>query len=108
MQFTTPIYLISKNNSGIDEKGDLIQKPEKRKVYSSLNSVRQSEFYQAQASGFKPEMSLIIRSFEYKGEELAEYNNIQYKILRTYDKNNGNIELTLVRGVNNGNAEECN
>lgn len=104
MQFLTPIYLIRENDSKTDEKGDLIQIPEKRKVYASLNSVRQSEFYQAQASGFKPELSLTVRSFEYNGEELAEVNKIQYKILRTYDKNNGTIELTLVRGVNNGNA----
>lgn len=104
MQFLTPIYLINKNNSGPDEKGDLIQVPDRRKAYASLNSVKQSEFYQAQASGFKPEMSLILRNFEYNGEELAEIGKVQYKILRTYDKNDGTIELTLVRGVNNGNA----
>lgn len=104
MQFLTPIYLINKNSLGTDEKGDLIHEPQRKKVYASLNSVRQSEFYQAQATGFKPEISLTIRKFEYKGEELARVNEEEYKILRTYDKNDGTIELTLVRGVNNGHA----
>lgn len=102
MQFLTPIYLINKNCAGADEKGDLIHGPQKRKVYASLNSVRQSEFYQAQATGFKPEISLTMRKFEYKCEELTQINEVEYRILRTYDKNNGMIELTLVRGVNNG------
>lgn len=104
MQFLTPIYLINKNSLGIDEKGDLTHEPQRKKVYASLNSVRQSEFYQAQATGFNPEISLTIRKFEYKGEELARVNEEEYKILRTYDKNDGTIELTLVRGVNNGHA----
>lgn len=102
MQFINPVYLISKSDETTDEKGDPIQTPIKRKLYVSVNSVRQSEFYQAQASGFKPEVSIVIRNFEYKGEEFAEVNEIEYRILRTYDKNDGTIELTLVRGVNNG------
>lgn len=104
MQFLTPIYLMRKNSNKTDDKGDLIPLFEKRKVYASLNSIRQSEFYQAQASGFKPEISLTLRIFEYKDEQLVEINQIQYKILRTYNKNDGTIELTLGRGVNNGNA----
>lgn len=53
-----------------------------RKVFSNKKSVRQSEFYQAQAQGFKPEIIFEVRS--YKGESHLKYKGIQYRILRTY------------------------
>lgn len=102
MQFTNPVYLITNNDSGVDEKGDIKASPDERKVYASVDSVRQSEFYQAQASGFKAEMTVLIRDFEYRGEKTAKIGEIEYRILRTYDKKDGTIELILTKGVNNG------
>lgn len=101
LQFITPIYLIT-NTIEINEIGDKINTISKRKVYVALSSVRQSEFYQAQAIGVKPEVLLVIRKFEYKNEMCIEYKNEKFNVLRTYDKNNGLIELTLTRGVNHG------
>ncbi|NLK94728.1 MAG: phage head-tail adapter protein [Clostridiales bacterium] len=104
MQFINPLYLISISSKTDDDVGDIIKSEIKRKVYCDINSIRQSEFYQAQAIGAKPEISVIIRAFEYADEVFAELNNIRYKILRTYDKGDGLIELILTRGVDNGNT----
>lgn len=105
MQFINPLYLISTSSTADDEDiGDIIKSEIKRKVYCDIISVRQSEFYQAQAIGVKPEISVVIRMFEYTGEVVAELNNIRYKILRAYDKKDGLIELILTRGVDNGNT----
>ena len=55
-------------------------------VYANKKGVRQSEFYQASATGLKPEMVFEIRSEEYNNDELLRYNNVDYAIIRTYDK----------------------
>lgn len=103
MKYVNPIYLIT-SSKVVNEIGDIISSEIKRKVYCDVNSIRQSEFYQAQANGFKAELSVLLRNFEYKNEEIAELDSVRYKILRSYDKKDGTIELTLIRGVENGNA----
>lgn len=92
MQFINPIYLISITYE-VDNIGSSIPIEEKRKVFSSISSVRQSEFYQAQISGLKPEMVFKMRSFEYQGEGLVLYNNKKYNVIRTYSNSEGITEL---------------
>lgn len=105
MQFINPLLLVTIKNT-VNEIGDNIQSESIRKVYCDINSVRQTEFYQAQANGYKAELSVIVRDFEYKNEEIAEFNSIRYKILRSYDKKDGTIELTLIRGVEDASSKE--
>lgn len=62
-------------------------------VYCNKKSVRQSEFYQAQASGLKPE--LVVEVKEYNGEEHFKFDNKLYRIIRTYTKSGETIELVL-------------
>ncbi|MBS5886295.1 phage head closure protein [Clostridium tertium] len=98
MQFINPIYLVSmiyeENNIG-----SYSPKEEKRKVLSSISSVKQSEFYQAQISGLKPEIVFKIRSFEYKGEESVIYNNKKYDVIRTYNTLEGIIEIVCTEKI---------
>lgn len=103
MRFINPVYLLSKNSSDTNEIGDIITSTLKRKVYAHVDSIKQSEFYQAQALGIKPELSLVVRNFEYKGEVLIEYNSKEYRVIRTYNKGDGNLEIVCVGAVNNGN-----
>lgn len=103
MQFINPIYLITYGNN-VDDIGDIISTPIERKVLADISSIKQSEFYQAQANGLKPEFTFIIRAFEYKGEKSVKYSNKIYRILRTYDRLDGNIELTCIGAVNNASS----
>jgi SPP1 family predicted phage head-tail adaptor len=64
-----------------------------REIFADKQSVRQSEFYQASATGLKPEIMFEIRSEEYNNEETMRYNSKEYRIIRTYDKGNDLIEL---------------
>ena len=80
MRFINPIYLITQTNKTINEVGDLLYENKERKVLAHKESTRQSEFYQAQAVGIKPEITFVIRFFEYK---------------------NGTIEIVCVGDVNN-------
>jgi len=104
MGYINPCYLLTINNNKVNEIGDCIQETVERKVYVDVSSVRQSEFYQAQIAGFKPELTIIIRNFEYKGEERLLFNNKKYRVLRTYDKKDGTIELTCA-GDTNGSTQ---
>lgn len=103
MQFINPIHLITYVNN-VDDIGDIISMPIERKVLADISSIKQSEFYQAQANGLKPEFTFIIRAFEYRGEESVKYGNKTYRILRTYDRLDGNIELTCIGAVNNASS----
>lgn len=55
-----------------------------REVFAIQKSVRQSEFFQAAAIGFKPEITLEIFDFEYDGEELCAIGEEYYRIYRSY------------------------
>lgn len=106
MEFINPVYLVTKASSlESDENGDPIVQETKRKAFVHKQSTKQTEFYQAQATGFKPEITIVIRSFEYKEEEVIEYNLVRYRVLRTYSPGDGNTEIVLYKGVNNGSAE---
>jgi len=100
MNKITPIYLLSESVSQ-NELGDTINTYEESKVIARLKSIRQSEFWQAQAAGFKPEIQFNIRDFEYENEKRLKYNNNTYKIVRTYS-DSGNIELICTKEVNTG------
>lgn len=59
-------------------------------IFAERQSIGLSEFYQASANGFKPEIAFLIYRFEYHGEKTIIYNNERYNVIRTADiKSNG-------------------
>ena len=72
-----------------------------RLVYVNVKSVRQSEFYQAQAVGLRPQYMFEMRRSEYLDEPKLTYDSKPYRILRTYKKNKDFIEI-IVTGWTNG------
>lgn len=66
---------------------------EPRKILAEKNSVRQSEFYQAATSDFKPEIVFKVWTHEYKGEKFLSYKNQIYIIIRTFEKSFRELEL---------------
>lgn len=73
------------------------------KVYANKISVKRSEFYQAQAAGFKPEKCFEIRTIEFNEDKYThvKYNDVIYKVLRSYEKDSEITEITLTGLVNN-------
>lgn len=104
LKFITPIYLINDEVESTDNAGDVSTTPNKRKVFADKVSIGQNEFYQAHRSGLKPELRFNIRSSEYLGEMRLKFNNTVYSIMRTYDKQDGIMELTCSRENSNGNT----
>lgn len=98
------IWLIGERKT-TDEYGDQIIEPSERMVFAELRSIGQSEFYQAQALGIKPELKFILADYlDYNGEKTLRYQAFdaekpeEYTIIRTYRDGN-DIELTCKKGL---------
>ncbi len=83
-----------------NDMGDIIETPAEREVFADKQSIRQSEFYQAAATGLRPELMFVVRSIDYEGEPKLKYHGKEYIIIRTYDKDGELIEL-ICQGVVN-------
>ena len=92
------VYLITENPEAagvLDERTET-----RRKTYCEEKSLSMSEVYQARASGFSPQIRLVLpQDFDYRGETVCEYNGERFSIIRDYrDEKTGNsTELTLER-----------
>lgn len=100
------IKLVSESRT-VDEYGDFNAITTERVIFADLRSITQSEFYQAQATGLKPEIKFVIADFlDYQNEKKILYtpfNGVEeeYTVLRTYRDGN-QLELVCKRGVDHG------
>ncbi|SJZ60680.1 phage head closure protein [Anaerorhabdus furcosa] len=91
--------LVSGNKS-TNKYGDVIpgEKVE-TEVFCKVMSVKRNEFYQASAVGMKPEVVLEVRQEDYSDETIVVYNDIEYKVLRTYPVGKKIVELVLTKDI---------
>lgn len=97
-----------------DEIGNDVKTPIKKTVLCRVDSIGQSEFYNANVSDLRPDIKFIIKEFEYKGQKEVIFNEVKYKVIRTYytgiESSNrrtntlkfDEIELTCERVIGNG------
>ena len=103
------IYLLS-THTIINDVGDTIETPEKAMRFARIKSIGQSEFYQAQAQGLKPEIKFVLADhLDYDNQDEIIYNNFRYKVLRTFRTEKNEIEIVCHGGirlevVSNGNS----
>lgn len=88
-----------------DKYGGLVENETERTVFANIKSIGQSEFYQAQAVGFKPEVKFVLPDYlEYQDESKLKYKGINdaeektYSVIRTYRVDN-TLELVCKKGV---------
>lgn len=73
--------------------------PAERAVFCTVRSVGHTEVYEARALGLRPEIVFTLADYaEYKDEQRCRWNNLEYRIIRTYVTRN-QIELTCERVV---------
>lgn len=73
----------------IGEGGD------RREVFAKSLSIGTTEFYQAAATDYRPELKFALADYyDYNGEPFAKYEEKLYRIMRTY-RAGQEIELTL-------------
>lgn len=69
-----------------------------RQVFCGVASVGMRETYEAMASGYAPEVKLILSDYaEYRGERKCSFEGTRYRILRSYVRDDYGIELVLER-----------
>lgn len=84
--------------------GDAVVTTQDRTRFAELKSITQSEFWQAQSAGFKPEIKFVLADFlDYAEEPRLKYTPYggteeEYTILRTY-RVGTTLELVCKRGV---------
>lgn len=92
-------YLLKENTILDKLKRPKISYTEK-KVFCNIKSITQSEFYQAQSVGLKPEIKVEIKCIDLADETHFKLNDKIYKILRTYPKEDI-LEIVLTSMVIN-------
>lgn len=93
MRRDSVIYLLPTEITQDDVGNEKVVFGAPRKRLAERKSVRQSEFYQAATTDFKPEIVFIIWVHEYKGEAFLWFKNQTYHIIRTFEKNFRELEL---------------
>lgn len=90
----------------LDELGDKKEIPKKSEdIFVEILSISQTEFYQAQTSDKKPEIKFKITDYlDYQGQKYLVYDDIRYKIMRTYRTKNNELEITCYGGVRDASA----
>ena len=101
--FDSVITLMKETNT-VDSYGYTTQTFTERPIFAEVKSIGQSEFYQAEAVGLKPEIKFVIADFaDYQDEKRLKYTPFGgteqiYDVLRTY-RNKLNLEIVCARGI---------
>lgn len=79
--------------SASDGVGGWTQTETTRSVFANRKSVRSHEFYQAHATGLRPDITFELRKIDYEDETRLSFSGATYDIIRTYSANEDFIEL---------------
>ena len=77
----------------VDSIGQYTSPPTEVSVIAQIRDITQSEFTSAGMVGFKPAKKFRVRSWEYCGERLIEYDGVIYSVYRSYLAPDGRMEL---------------
>lgn len=100
MSWSNELILIQKTYD-FDEIGNQVEAEVKTTVFCDIKSVGRSEFYSAATTGLKPEIIFIVHNYEYNGENQVEFENKKYNVIRTYTRNEEEVELTCEKVLGN-------
>ena len=98
------VITLKKETNTVDKYGDTTKTFTSRTIFAQVKSITQSEFYQAEAVGLKPEIKFVIADFaDYQDEKKLKYTPFGgveeiYSVIRTY-RNKINLEIVCARGI---------
>lgn len=108
MTFDYELKLIS-YVQGKNDMGDVVNAETETTILCDVLSIQRTEFYQADASGLKPEIIFVVNKYEYEGQKDVVFEGKRYSVIRAYapKKVKGiadfdNLELTCTGLVNSG------
>lgn len=80
-----------------DEYGQWVDTPTSKQVFCQVESVSQSEFFEAGRNGLNPQFKFTLFGGDYDNEPLVEYKGNQYSVYRTYLTKSDKMELYVER-----------
>lgn len=92
------VTLIDETDSN-NSIGDPITIQGRKDVLVDMRTVGMKEAYEAMSVGLKPEYNFVLPDYlDYDGQELIEYEGVQYKVLRTFRKKpSDELEIIVTR-----------
>ena len=84
-----------------DEIGNQIPVETDAVILCGLKSIGRAEFYNAAATGLKPEITFIIHAYEYSGQKKVGFEGGFYNVIRTYEPSFEELELICERVIGN-------
>lgn len=94
MTYDNEVTLIGAASYTKDDIGNQIPVVEETTILCGRKSVSQNEFYSAAQDGIKPEIKLVIHPYEYNGQKKFRFANVLYKLIRTFDIDSEDMEIT--------------
>ena len=94
---TDVITLVAQTIS-TDQYGNEVATEVETTVFCEVDSITQTEFYQAANTELNPEYKFTIFFGDYNGQPIVEYNGLRYAIYRTY-RADDNLELYVERKI---------
>lgn len=105
--FTEVIKLLNVEETRTDTGGISQNVVGEREVFAELRGIGQREFYEAAASGLKPEAAFRLADIlDYNNERFIAWNGKRYAVLRTYSPAEGNYIDIVVNNIVNRGGEE--
>ena len=81
-----------------DQYGNEVAAEEETTVFCEVDSITQSEFYQAANTELNPEYKFTIFFGDYDGQPIVIYNGVRYSIYRSY-RTGDDLELYVERKI---------
>lgn len=94
----TDVLTLVAQTVSTDQYGNETYTEVKSHVFCEVDSITQSEFYQAANTELNPEYKFTIFFGDYDNQPLVEYNGVRYAIYRTY-RAGDNLELYAERKI---------
>jgi SPP1 family predicted phage head-tail adaptor len=82
----------------IDDYGNEVATETEKVVFCEVDSITQSEFFQAANTELNPEYKFTVFFGDYDGQPIVEYHDVRYAIYRTY-RADDNLELYAERKI---------
>lgn len=107
MEKVDVVYLIDKGIPTLDTTyNEYVYSDVYKRRFARVKSITSKEFYQAESVGMKPEYVVCLSSSaEYNGEKEVVWNNLRFKVLKSYVRQNDVVELTIYGGVHDVRTE---
>lgn len=94
------VILLVASTQAVDDYGDPVCRETSRQVFCEVASIGQKEFYQAHATGLKPEIKFRLADYlDYQNEKVVLHAGKRYRVLRTY-RSGQTLEITCYAEVN--------